>query len=202
MRVRACMVGMVVIASSSQAVIAQTSVDRSFRTTSKDCSGIVWSEEALATYPKIASACQRVEERDGKSFVKFEGTVERNIDRGKQIELRFKDGGNIKLSPGPEVTVYIDGKKKAVKDLARGDQLNFHVPEDRFAAHFAQDASPSPEYVLVPIVYRETVSTYERPRTAAVLPDTASNSAWVLVLGGVFGLIGMMLTVVRRRRDL
>jgi LPXTG-motif cell wall-anchored protein len=199
MRVSSSVIGLLMVVCAGT-TLAQSRVDRSFRTTSKDCSGVVWSKEALATYPTIASACQAVEERNGKAYVKFEGTVQRNVERGKQLEVRFKDGGDITLSPGPEMSLYVNNRKTAVRDLARGDQLNFYVPEDRFAAHFAEDSAPTPQYVVVPIVYRETTTTYEPERTAAALPATASNSGLMLVFGGLLTAFGLLLVMRRHHR--
>jgi hypothetical protein len=197
MRVRTGMVGLLIFACAGS-VAAQTTIDRSFSTTSKDCSGVQWSKEAVARYPTIASACQSVEERGGKSYVKFQGTVQRNIDRGKELVVAFKDGGNVTLTPPPETNVYIDNKQKSVRDLERGDELNFYIAEDRFAAQFAQDETPTPRYAAVPIIYRETTSTYEQ--TAAALPETASNSGLWVICGAMLMAFGMMLSIRRRNR--
>ena len=83
----------------ASAATAQTSVDKSFTAVSKDCNGIQWSDRALATYPTIASACQGVEERNGKTYVKFQGTLKRNVNRGEQLVVNFKDGGEVTLTP-------------------------------------------------------------------------------------------------------
>jgi LPXTG-motif cell wall-anchored protein len=199
MRVRTS-VALVLSLACAGTAVAQTKVDKSFTATSKDCSGIQWSEQAVQMYPTIASACQGVEVRDGVTYVKFEGTVQKNVDNGKQLVVRFKDGGDMTLTPGPHVTVYIDNKVTPVSKLSRGDELNFHVREDRFAAQFPQDASPTPQYVAVPIVYRETSSTYEPEQTAA-LPSTASNDALALVLGSILALFGSVMVFRRRNQN-
>ena len=81
----------------ASAATAQTSVDKSFTAVSKDCNGIQWSDRALTLYPTIASACQGVEERNGKTYVKFQGTLKRNVNRGEQLVVNFKDGGEVTL---------------------------------------------------------------------------------------------------------
>ena len=95
----------------ASAATAQTSVDKSFTAVSKDCSGIQWSHRALTMYPTIASACQGVEERNGKTFVKFQGTLKKNVNRGEQLVVNFKDGGDVTLTPPPETSFYVNGKK-------------------------------------------------------------------------------------------
>ena len=178
---------------------AQTSVDRSFKTVSKDCGGIQWSERALATYPTIASACQGVEERNGKTFVKFSGTLNRNVNRGEQLVVDFKGGGQVTLTPPPETNLYVNGQRTPVSQLERGSELNFYIAEDRLAAQFTPTAEPeiqTARMVIVPIVVRD-----ETPeRMAASLPSTAGE--WPLVaLTGMLALgFGGLLTLYRRRR--
>jgi hypothetical protein len=175
---------------------AQTKVDRSFTAVSKDCSGIQWSEQAVDTYPTIASACQGVEERNGKTYVKFQGKVKRNVNRGEQLVVNFKDGGEVTLSPPAETHLYVNGKRTPVADLQRGDDLNFYIAEDRLAAHFPETETATARLVIVPIVVRE-VESEER---MAALPSTASPLPLV-ALGGFLTLgLGGLLTLYRRRR--
>jgi hypothetical protein len=175
---------------------AQTKVDRSFTAVSKDCSGIQWSEQAVDTYPTIASACQGVEERNGKTYVKFEGKVKRNVNRGEQLVVNFKDGGEVTLSPPAETHLYVNGKRTPVADLQRGDDLNFYIAEDRLAAQFPETETATARLVIVPIVVRDD-SSDER---MAALPSTASPLPLV-ALGGFLTLgLGGLLTLYRRRR--
>jgi LPXTG-motif cell wall-anchored protein len=182
----------------ASAATAQTSVDRSFKAVSKDCSGIQWSERALATYPTIASACQGVEERGGRTFVKFEGTVSRNVNQGEQLVVNFKDGGEVTLTPPPETNVYVNGQKTAVAKLARGDELNFYIAEDRLAAQFPQTMEPETQttrLVVVPIVVRD-----QPAERMASLPSTASSWPMVALSGMLLLGFGGLLTWTRRSR--
>jgi hypothetical protein len=173
---------------------AQTSVDRSFTSTSDNCSGVQWSEEALERYPTIASACQSVEERNGKKYVKFEGKLKSN-QGGERIVVDFKDGGEMTLTPPPETSVYIDGRSTPVARLKRGDELNFYIAEDRLAAQFPETESQTTRFVVVPIAEEE-----EPEQMAAALPATAS---WLpmLAIGGFMALMfGSLLTFFRYLR--
>jgi hypothetical protein len=178
--------------------LAQTSVDRSFTTVSKDCPGIQWSAEALAKYPDIAKMCQAVEVRDGKTYVKFAGRVEKNINRGEQVKVNFKDGGTLTLTPPANTSLYINGKHTPVADLQRGDELQFYIAEDRFVAQVAKDESPQTEYVVVPIVYREVVR--EPEQSAAVLPDTAGELPLVALSGLMLLGLGAGLSIARMKK--
>lgn len=180
--------------------MAQTSVDRSFKAVSKNCDGIQWSEEALATYPTIASACQSVEERNGKTFVRFQGTVSSNINRGEQLIVNFKDGGKVTLTPPPETNLYVDGRKTPVSKLARGDELNFYIAEDRLAAQFPDTPETAPEVQTARLVVVPITVQHQPTQQMASLPSTASNWPWVAVAGMLMLSFSVLLTSFRRSR--
>jgi hypothetical protein len=185
-----------VLACGLSVANAQTDIDRSFTTVSKTCDGIRWSDRALQMYPTIGSACQAVEERDGKTFVKFEGTVRRNIQRGKELVVDFKDGGNVTLTPPADTSLFIDGRPTPVDQLESGDRLTFYVAEDRLAAQFPETEAVTTRYTIVPIARAEQeVAQEEQAERTAALPATAG---WLPLLGlagwvalGFAALLGM-----------
>jgi hypothetical protein len=159
-----------VLGCAASLVSAQTTVDKSFTTVSKSCDGIQWSDRAVQTYPTIAEACQSVEDRNGKTFVKFQGRVKKNIESGKQLVVNFKDGGDMTLTPPPETNVYIDGRLTPVAKLKNGDDLTFYIAEDRLAAQFPETEAVTTRYAVVPIVRSQET---EEPAQMASLPATA-----------------------------
>jgi LPXTG-motif cell wall-anchored protein len=171
---------------------AQTKVDKSFTTTSSDCSGVQWTREARQQYPTIATACQGVEMRDGKSYVKFQGKVERNINRGEQLAIQFKDGGIVTVAPPANTVLYVDGRKTSMRDLTRGTELTFYVPQDRLAAQFTDHEE---HYVMAPFV--RVVEPEQQ--VAQALPETASQTPWLAFGGAMLLAIGAGLTLRRRR---
>lgn len=192
----------VVALLASAASLAQTSVDRAFTATGTNCADVDWSRQALEQYPKIASACQSVVERDGKYHVKFSGEVRRVADRGRSLTVDFQGGDQVTLSPPEDMTVYMDGKNTPVRNLRPGDVLNFYVPQDRLVVQFAES---DPMKVSAPI----TIAPAGPERVALVpgatmgeasgeLPRTASS----LPLLGLAGLLLMALgaTLTARRR--
>lgn len=178
---------------------AQTDVDRSFTTVSKTCDGIRWSDRALQMYPTIASACQAVEERDGRTFVKFEGTVRRNVNRGKELVMNFKDGGQITLTPPPETNLYLDGKPTPVADLRSGDQLTFYIAEDRLAAQFPETEAVTTRFVVVPLTRPEQTAAAEEPERTASLPATAGWLPLLGLAGGALLGFGALLGIFGRK---
>jgi hypothetical protein len=112
--------------------------------------------------------------------------------RSIQLVVNFKDGGEVTLTPPPETSFYVNGKKRKVAELERGSDLNFYIAEDRLAAQFPETEVQSARLVVVPIVVHEERMA-SLPSTAVPLP--------LLALGGMLTLgFGGMLTLYRRRR--
>lgn len=179
---------------------AQSAVDRAFTTTSNKCEDITWSNDALQQYPKIADACQEVMERDGKYYVKFEGTVRRV--RGQDVTVNFKGGSDeLTLTPPENMSLYIDGRERTVRSLQRGDELTFYVPQDEVAA------PPTPALVgvtIIPIarirVAQATPAGAEEPDAGAPeMPRTASALPLIGLSGVVLMILGVVPRMVRRR---
>ena len=177
------------------AASAQTSVDRTFKAGGEDCRDVEWSQDILREYPGIAAACQSVEHRAGKTYVKFQGTVKEVIDQGRRIRINFRQGDTLTLAPPANAVLYMGGRETPVAKLQRGAKLNFYVPEDQLTAQFFADDSPS-KTVVVPIVSERAVvseqsqpaqPTMERESVAAAreLPATGSTlplMAWSAVM--------------------
>ena len=186
-----CMLSCVSFAANAQS----DKVARSFTVTQKNCDGIVWSEEAKARYPKIDAACQSIQERDGKTFVKFTGTVDRSLRDG-EMTVDFKDAGKMVLTPPADMQITVDGRKTPVSRLQRGDELSFWVAEDRLAAQFQEDETPTAKLVVVPIMVRETPPP-EEEQTAS-LPSTAGDLPLIGLLGALAIALGGALTLRRK----
>lgn len=182
-----------VLIACVSATSAQAKENPSFTAVTNNCDSVTWSETALATYPTIASACQGVEERNGKRYVKFSGTVKSNKEQGQRLVVNFKDGGEVTLTPPADTSLYVGGKKTPIADLARGDKLNFYIAEDRLAAQFPETETTSTRYVIVPIVVHDQQQLASLPHTAGPLPLLALLGTFSLSLGGLVSLY-------RRRR--
>jgi hypothetical protein len=102
-----------------------------FTATGNTCSTVTWSQDALQKYPTIGAACQDVMQRDGKSYVKFTGEVVGVADGGRKLTIDFKGGGVFTVSAPENMNVSINKQRTRVRDLRRGDQLSFYIPQDR-----------------------------------------------------------------------
>lgn len=199
---------------ASQTAEPTTSVDRSFDPSPKECSDVRWSQAALSAYPSIAEACQAVEQRNGKSYVKFEGVVESVKDRGNRIRVDFEDGEDLAFTPPPETVLYLDGKRTSFTEVRDGMRLNFYVPEDRLQAELRPDPNRV-AFIIFPFDI-PTTAIPERQQSQAQsdradrsqdprstmnrLPDTASP--WPLIGMGGAALLIVAAAMTRSRRKL
>ena len=197
---------------------AQTSIDRAFESSPKSCAEVRWSQQVLDAFPSIGEACQSIEERNGKTYVKLEGEVEEVANGGKRIRVDFKDGSELAFTPTPQTGLYLDGERTNFADLREGTNLNFYIPEDRLQA----ELQPNPQrfsYIIVPLdmnlaaidAQERTASRTEREAqrdamTASTandqdmseLPRTAGPLPFIAAAGAMFLLIGAGASLRRR----
>lgn len=178
-----------------------TSVDRSFDPAPQDCRDVRWSQAALDAFPSIASACQSVEQRNGRTFVKLEGVVESVKDSGKRIRVDFDQGGDLSFRPSQRMALYLDGKRIPFAELDDGMRLNFYIPEDRLQAELQPDPTRI-AFVVIPL--EMPVDSATDPASLAAMNELpATASIWPLVgAGGVaLLLLGSGLTLRRKFRN-
>jgi len=189
MRIRTMMVmAAIALAANATAGAAGGVTGASFSATGESCDQVTWSAESLAKYPKIASACQAVLQKDGKYYVKFSGEVKKVANRGADVTVQFKDGNKVVLHPDPEFTVSINGKKTKPSGLRPGDQLNFYVPQGQLVAQLDEtpSATPTEEVPMEPAPAEEPAAmaaTEELPKTASPLPTYGLAGLVLLLLG-------------------
>lgn len=178
---------------------AQDRINRAFTATGTSCSQVTWSQEALAQYPQIASACEEVMQRDGKYYVRFSGDVQRVADRGRSVTINFRDGDRLTLTPPENMVLFINGQRTPVTDLRVGDELRFYVPQDQLAASFFESEAPAARAQVVPIApptpadrsllaQNQTAPGPRLPRTASPLPLLGVAALGLLALGGALSV--------------
>jgi hypothetical protein len=181
---------------ATQSTPVNTSVDRAFDPAPKDCNEVRWSQSTLQVFPSIGSACQAIEQRNDKTYVKLEGKVEDVKGQGKRIRVDFEDGEELTFRPTPRTALYIDGERTSFADLEDGTRLNFYIPEDRLQA----ELQPEPDrlaFIIFPFDVTTTAAAPdggsrdsgnatamndELPRTAGPLPFIGFGGAALLML--------------------
>jgi hypothetical protein len=190
MKTRAKILAAAVALAAAAGVFAQNKVDKSFTASeTNDCTQINWAPEMLAKHPKIASACQEVMHRDGRTYVKFEGEVKKVSKGGKEVVMDMKGGDKITLNPDPEKMVYVGGNKVKVKNLRPGDTLTFYVPDGRVVAAVMETPTAPVEEIPIseaPMVQvAQTETTYDMPKTASSWPLVALFGALAIGFAGL-----------------
>lgn len=179
--------------AAAAGVNAQSSVDKSFTANGTNCTDVNWSAETLAKYPNINKSCQEVMQRDGSTFVKFEGTVKKVAKGGSEVTMQMKGSdAKLVLNPDPNRKVNIGGKQTPVKQLRPGDTLTFYVPDSRLVA--VETPAPAVEEIPIgpPVVEQMAMTT----TTYDDLPKTASS--WPLA--GLLGALCIGFALVMRTR--
>lgn len=172
------------------------------------CDDIEWHRDMLLSYPWIVEGCQEAVVVDGEKWARFEAEFQQLHSDGA-ITSKFKTDrgrvlGNVRLMPGADQRVLLDGRPYRFSQLKRGQTLNFYVPEDVFGFTTAPVAPASqvveiyePQIVEEPperMAEAQPVAT-ERPTT---LPATAGPMP-IIALGGVLSLLGALGMTARRR---
>jgi len=205
MRVFKTMIVGAAMAVVSATAFAQDRVSRAFTATGTSCSDVTWSPESLALYPRIASACEEVMQRDGRYYVRFSGDVQRVADRGRLVTITFRDGDRLTLTPPENMALFINGRRTPVNELQVGDELRFYVPQDTLAANFFESEAPTAQVQVVPIAPTEPAPAQQglvaqnqnQPAPGARLPRTASSLPLVGVAALALLALGGALTVRR-----
>ena len=150
--------------------LGQGRAERPFTATGDTCGSLTWSADALQKYPTIGTACQGVMQRDGKSYVKFTGEVVSVLEGGRKLTIDFKCGGVFTVGAPENMNVSINKQRTRVRDLRRGDQLSFYIPQDRLAVDVFDGDPATAAVEELPI---EPAAPPPEPVAAAPKPQAA-----------------------------
>lgn len=117
--------------------------------------------------------------------------------------MEFKDGDRVTLNPSSDMKIDIGGTMTRPRDLMRGQELTFYVPQDRFVAEVPEGERvtvpiPITQWQPQPISYAAPVAMAPRP---AELPHTGTELGFLALGGLVLMAAGAGVTTVRYRRS-
>jgi len=194
------------------------------------CADVSFDERIMTTYPAAPDACQEIVAVDGVRYAHFKALVHR--EGYPSMLLRFKHTDDT-WGPATMVTipagrtVYIDDQPVDARDVARGFEVSFYLPEGRWHIT-AAEAEPLAvtEATLEPLEFEVTeielteevdmeappVVVDEAPAEAeyeaeapveqdAVADDYGSEWLWILGLAGAFIIVWFLLRRRKARRE-
>ncbi len=164
------------------------------------CERVEFSQEVLARFPNIRSACLDVINRDGQEFAVVKADLIRRTARRMTVRVKLPDGTRseprgINVSPGFRLNV--NGRPTRIEDIAIGQEITAYVSvrDPGIALAPADTAEP---VVFTPV----TAEPEPEPAPVAsepAMPTTATQLPLVGVIGLALLALGAGLALFRRR---
>jgi len=161
------------------------------------CGDIIWSSDVLADNPNIGDACLEVVEKRGATAAKLRARVVRQGTNSTIVQWQLPDGSwsaAQRRYPERGATAEIGGQVVRISDLVARQEMSVYIPMGEAwskpaVAAVAAAAPPPPPPPPAPEPEPEPVA----------MPTTATQIPLFALLGGLFILMGGMVSVVRTR---
>lgn len=123
------------------------------------CADVTFDQQIMTTYPEAPGACQEILEVDGVRYAHFRALVHR--EGFPSMLLRFRHGdtwGPATLVAIPAgYKVYLGDQPVEAKDVPRGRELSFYMPEGRWQVTMVEEeAMVVTEAAFEPLVFEVT----------------------------------------------
>lgn len=141
------------------------------------CADVTFDERIMTTYPAAPDACLEIVEVEGVRYAHFDALVHREGFPTMLLRFKHSDGtwGPATLVKIPAAyKVYLEGQPVDAKDVPRGRELTFYMPEGRW-----QVATVEAEAV---VVSEATFEPLEFEVVEMELPDEVDMEAPPLVV--------------------
>lgn len=150
------------------------------------------TEEARQRFGQLKGACEGVYDIGGALYARAEMVVRSN--RGGTLKLYLPASDKtIEVRPDMSNSVYVNGRKRRVRDLTSGDEVQLYLSLDKFfeerlteVAFAADDNAEEEVYV-------------EEATEVAALPTTATPLPALALVSGMLLAAGLGLGAYRRR---
>lgn len=183
------------------------------------CENTVFVPAVYERWPHANDACLEIVTRDdGNLYARFEAEVLAQTPGGTYVRWTLRDGGysnRVKITPPEEMVAIIAGEPVSISDLNERQKVNVYLPENRWvgadtsaedaaaaaaasaAAAAAATAAEAEAAAEEEVAAAEEEVAEEEP--APVMPTTAGNLGWLVVIGALFLLLGGALRFARQR---
>ncbi len=150
------------------------------------------TEETKRRFGMLAGACEGVYDIDGSLYVRAEMVV-RSI-RGNTVKLYLPaTDETVEVSPDMNHSAILDGRKRRVRDLSRGDEIQLYISMDKFFEDRVDEIAFAADDDADAYVHLHSADEVD------ALPTTASALPLMGVISGLLFAAGGLLRLRRRR---
>jgi len=164
------------------------------------CGDVIWSAEMLADNPNIGDGCLEVVDKRGTEAVKMRARIVRQSVNSTIVQFQTPDGSwtpSQRRYPARGATAEIGGQEVRISDLPERQEVNVYVP---MATNWSLPAAaPAAVAAAAPPPPPPPPPAPEPEPEPEALPTTASQVPLLALLGGLFILMGGLVSVVRTR---
>ncbi|GAB3095245.1 hypothetical protein G8770_00905 [Aestuariicella hydrocarbonica] len=146
------------------------------------------TQEAKIRFGMLAGACEGVYDIDGALYARAEMIVRSNWEGTMKLYLPASDK-TIEVTPDMEHSAIVDGRKRRVKDLRKGDEIQVYISKDKFFEQRVDSIAFAADDDAMEKIYptdAEEVSAL--PTTASSLPLLGMISGLLFAAGGLLRL--------------
>ena len=163
------------------------------------CSDLIWSAEILADNPNIGDACLEVVDKRGTQAAKLRARVVRQGVNSTIVRWQMPDGTWSEAQrryPERGATAEIGGQEVRIADLAARQEMNVYIP---MAGNWSLPAPAAAAAAAPPPPPPPPPPPAPEPEPEPMMPTTATQIPLFALLGGLFILMGGLISVVRTR---
>jgi LPXTG-motif cell wall-anchored protein len=162
------------------------------------CERVEFSEEVLARFPNIRSACLDVISKGDQQYAVVKADLVRATARRMTIRVKRPDGSHsdpIGVNVAPNERLNVGGKPTPIQDVAIGQELTAYISvADPGIALARAEESEAIEFTPVPATPEPAPAAVasapaEMPKTATNLPLLGSIGFGLLTLGAAFAFL-------------
>jgi hypothetical protein len=161
-----------------------------------DCGDIIWSADVLADNPNIGDACLEVVDKRGTTAAKLRARVVRQGTNSTIVQWQLPDGSwsaAQRRYPERGATAEIGGQEVKIADLVARQEMSVYIPMGEAWS------KPEPVAAAAPPPPPPPPPAPEPEPEPVAMPTTATQIPLFALLGGLFILMGGLVSVVRTR---
>ena len=159
------------------------------------CADLTFTPATYELWPHADDGCLEVVTRDdGEKYARYEAEVVSQSPSGTYVRYTLQDGSKTpsrKVNPPPGFEAMIGGEAMKIADLNPRQKVNVYLPSSAWA-------QPEPVAAVEPPPPPPPPPAPE-PEPEPMMPETAGNTGWLALMGGLFLLLGGALRFARQQ---